>query len=164
MTSLQDISRLVLIGAGATAVMDVWLFALKRLGIPTLNFALIGRWAGHLLRGQFAHVAIGRAAPIPGELVVGWLVHYAIGIAFAALLVLMQGFAWTRQPTLLPAITLGMVTVLAPLCVLQPAMGAGLASSKTPTPVRNSLRSLANHTVFGLGLYLSTALTAQLLR
>ncbi len=53
-------------------------------------------------------------------------------------------------------------TVSAPLFVMQPAMGAGFAASRTPTPVRNVIRSIANHTVFGLGLYLAaTALTLK---
>ncbi len=50
---------------------------------------------------------------------------------------------------------LGVFSVVAPLFVLQPAMGAGFASSKTPTPLKNCLRSVANHTVFGAGLYLT---------
>ena len=164
MTSLQDIGRIALIGVGATAVMDVWLLILQRAGVPTLNFAFIGRWVGHLLRGGFAHAAIGLAQPVRGELAWGWLTHYAVGIAFAALLVGVQGLAWSRQPTLAPAIAMGVCTVLVPLCVMQPAMGAGFASSRTPTPMKNCLRSLANHTVFGLGLYLSTAVIALLSR
>ena len=49
--SVQDIPLAALLGIGATAVMDAWLLLLKRLGVPTLNFAFIGRWVGHLLRG-----------------------------------------------------------------------------------------------------------------
>jgi len=41
-------------------------------------------------------------------------------------------------------------------------MGAGIASSRTTAPLKNSLRSLANHAVFGLGLYLSAAALAHL--
>jgi hypothetical protein len=41
----EDIARIALIGVGATAVMDLWLVLLKALNVPTLNFALIGRWA-----------------------------------------------------------------------------------------------------------------------
>lgn len=52
---------------------------------------------------------------------------------------------------------MGIGTVVLPLFVMQPAMGAGFASSRTATPVLNVLKSLANHTVFGLGLY-ATAL------
>ena len=163
MTSLQDIVRVVLIGIGATAILDVWLFLLGRMGVATTNFAFLGRWVGHLFRGRFAHAAIARAEPIRGELAWGWLAHYAIGIAFAALLVGFQGVAWTRQPTLVPALLVGVCTVVAPLFVMQPGMGAGIASSKTPTPVKSSLRSLVNHAIFGLGLYLAALGVAQLL-
>lgn len=157
MTSMQEVQRLVLIGAGATALLDAWLLVLSRAGVPGLNFAHLGRWAGHLLHGQFRHAAIARSAPIPGERAWGWLVHYAIGIALAAALVAVEGWAWVREPTLMPAVAFGLLTTLAPLAILQPAMGAGFASSRTPTPMKNRLRSLANHMVFGLGLYLSAA-------
>jgi len=43
MTHLQDITNITLIGIGATAVMDIWLMFLKRIGVQTLNFAFIGR-------------------------------------------------------------------------------------------------------------------------
>ena len=155
MATLHETTQLLLIGVGATAVMDAWLAILKRLGVPALNFAMIGRWAGHLLRGRFAHDAIAKSQPIPGELAWGWLTHYAVGIAFAGLLVATQGTDWMHSPSLVPALVVGMLTVAAPLLVMQPAMGAGFASSKTPTPLKNCLRSLVNHTVFGLGLYLS---------
>jgi hypothetical protein len=164
MAFTQELERVLLIGIGATAVLDTWLFLLGRLGVPTLNFAFIGRWVGHLSRGKFAHAAIGRAAPIPGELALGWITHYAIGIGFAAVLLGWQGEGWARQPTLGPALLVGLVTVLAPLLVMQPAMGAGFASSKTPTPARNVLRSIVNHSVFGMGLYLNSLLVALLLR
>lgn len=161
---LQDILLAMLIGIGATAVMDTWLLLLKRLGVPTLNFAFIGRWVGHLLRGRFAHAAIAKAAPVRGELALGWLTHYAVGIAFAAVLVRTQGAAWLHSPTPLPALAVGICTVAAPLLVMQPAMGLGFAASRTPTPVKNCLRSLANHTVFGLGLYLSALAIALISR
>ena len=157
MTLLQDITLVVLIGVGATAVMDVWLMFLKRMGVQTLNFAYIGRWVGHLTRGRFAHKAIANAQPIPAEVTLGWLTHYSVGIAFAGLLVGIQGIEWTREPAFLPAVAVGASTVLAPLFVMQPAMGAGFAASKTPTPLKNCLRSVTNHTVFGAGLFLTAA-------
>ncbi|KAB2308426.1 DUF2938 domain-containing protein [Betaproteobacteria bacterium SCN2] len=161
---LQDIAHVALIGIGATAVMDAWLMFLKRMGVQTLNFAFIGRWVGHLFRGRFAHAAIGKAPPIPGELALGWLTHYAVGIAFAGLLVGITGIGWTHNPSLLPAVLLGMGTVAAPLFVMQPAMGSGFAASRTPTPLKNCLRSVVNHSVFGLGLYLTAFLAAWLAR
>ena len=157
MTALQQTFLIVFIGIGATAVMDLWLHLLKRLGVPTQGFALIGRWVGHLLRGR---EAIGRSPPIPGELALGWATHYAVGIGFAVLLVALQGPAWLTQPTVGAALMVGVGTVLVPWLVMQPAMGAGVAASKTPNPFQNRLRSLANHTVFGLGLYLAAVLMA----
>ncbi len=156
------IFKLVLIGLGATAVMDGWLIVLKRMGVKTLDFALVGRWVGHLAHGRVAHAAIAKARPVAGERLMGWSTHYAVGVGFAALLVAVTGVDWLDSPTLAPALAVGVATVAAPLFVMQPAMGAGFAASKTPTPFRNCLRSLANHAVFGLGLYLA-ALCLRLL-
>jgi hypothetical protein len=162
MDPLHAVAFTFFLGVGATAVLDAWLALIRRLGVPTLDFALVGRWVGHLARGRVAHAAIGRAQPIAGERALGWLSHYAIGVAFAAGLVAWQGAAWLRQPALAPALLVGVGTVLAPLCVLQPAMGAGFAAAKTATPARNVARSVANHAVFGFGLYLAARLAAQL--
>ncbi|MEO4047817.1 DUF2938 family protein [Pseudomonas sp. CAU 1711] len=159
---LHNLLLTVAIGAGATLVMDAWLLLLQRLGVPTLSFAFIGRWVGHLLRGRVRHAAIAKAAPVRGELALGWVTHYLTGMVFAALLLALAGLPWARQPTLLPALALGLATVAVPLLLIQPAMGAGLASRNTPTPLRNCLRSLANHGVFGLGLYLAASLIAPL--
>lgn len=160
MPSLHDLATIALIGIGATAFMDLGLALQRRLGVRTLAFALVGRWVGHLLRGRFAHAAIAQAAPVPGESAWGWVVHYAVGVAFAGVLVAIQGIDWARSPSPLPALALGIATVALPLFVMQPAMGAGFAASRTPTPLKNCVRSLANHTVFGLGLYLSAVIVA----
>lgn len=154
-TYAQDALRVALIGIGATAVMDAWLLLLKAFGVPTLNFAFIGRWVAHWRRGQWAHDAIAKAPPVQGEAALGWATHYLTGMAFAALLVVLYGQSWAHSPRLLPALLLGMGTVAAPLLVMQPALGAGIASRKTATPLKNCLRSLANHSVFGAGLYLA---------
>lgn len=159
---LNNLLLIFTIGAGATVVMDAWLLFLQRRGIPTLNFAFVGRWVGHLFRGKIHHSAITRSEPIRGELSLGWIMHYATGIAFAALLLGLTGMSWAQQPTLLPALAVGMLTVAIPLFLIQPAMGAGIASRKTPNPMRNCLKSLANHSVFGLGMYLTATLIAAL--
>ena len=146
------------IGVGATMVMDLWGLLLRRLGVATLNFAMVGRWAGHLLKGRVLHQAIAKAEPVRNELVWGWVIHYAIGVVFAMLLVVIVGEGWLRSPTLVPALVVGVSTVVAPLCFMQPAMGSGFFASRTPTPARNCLKSLATHFVFGVGLFLSAGL------
>jgi hypothetical protein len=162
--SIEDLTRVALVGLGATAAMDLWLALLGRIGVPTLNFAMIGRWVGHWPRGVFRHGAIGKAAPVPGELAIGWLTHYATGVAFSSMLVALVGLEWIRSPTPFPALGVGLATIAFPWLLMQPAMGAGVASSKTPTPATNRIRSLVNHAVFGLGLYLSALLLAWISR
>ncbi len=158
MSSMDEWVRLMLIGAGATAVMDVWTAIQRAAGISTLDYAMVGRWAGHLWRGRFTHAGIGKAAPIPGERLLGWGLHYAVGIAFAALLVGIRGAAWLHDPAWAPAVAVGTATVVVPFFVVQPAMGAGMAASRTPAPWTSRLRSLLTHAVFGGGLYLSAVL------
>lgn len=152
--------RVLAIGIGATAVMDIWALALKRFGVKSLNFAFLGRWVGHLPRRRFFHTAIAQATPVKNELLIGWLAHYLIGITFAGLLIWVAGLEWARSPTLMPAIVVGVATVIAPLFVLQPALGAGIASSKTATPVFNAVKSVVTHIVFGFGMYLTALLTS----
>jgi hypothetical protein len=159
----EFVLRTVLIGAGATLMMDIWALLLARLGVPSLNFALLGRWIGHLWRGQWMHASIVKATPVRGELLLGWCAHYAIGMTFAALLLSTFGLKWARSPSLLPALIIGLVTVLAPLLILQPALGAGIASANTPTPVFNCIKSIVTHTIYGLGLYLAALATASLI-
>ena len=52
MNTLDHVLHAAAVGAGATAVMDAWLALLARAGVRTLDVALIGRWVGHLARGN----------------------------------------------------------------------------------------------------------------
>jgi hypothetical protein len=160
MPSIHLVAHIVLVGIGATALMDVWLWLLSRLGVPATGFAMVGRWVGHFTRGAWVHAAISKAAPIPFERGLGWVTHYLVGIAYAMLLVGLQGAAWLEQPTAPPALVFGVLTVAAPWFVMQPAMGAGVLALKTATPLKNGLRNLANHAVFGAGLYAAAAVLA----
>lgn len=131
------------IGVGATAVMDAWALVRKRcFGVPPLDYALVGRWLGHLARAR-----------VPGERAIGWAAHYLIGVAFAALLLALRGVGWAGEPTLAPALAVGIGSVAAPLFVMQPAMGAGIAASRTPRPGAARFHSIVAHAVFGVGLY-----------
>jgi hypothetical protein len=155
------LTRTVLIGAGATAVMDIWVVAQSRLlGIRPLDYGLVGRWLVHLTRGRFRHDAIAAAPPVRGERLIGWTAHYLIGIAFAAVLLAIWGLAWARQPTIGPALIVGIGSVAAPFLLMQPGMGAGIAASRTPRPAAARLRSLVTHAVFGLGLYAAAWITS----
>jgi hypothetical protein len=83
-------------------------------------------------------------------------------VAFAALLPLLFGAAWLRDPTPGPALAVGIGTVAAPFLLMQPGMGAGLAARRSPRPAAARLHSLVTHAVFGLGLYASAIATRAL--
>ncbi|KVT36083.1 DUF2938 domain-containing protein [Burkholderia ubonensis] len=148
--------RLLLIGAGGTLVMDLWaLFRRRAFGTPSLDYALVGRWLGHMASGRFRHASIVAAAPVRHERPLGWLAHYAIGIAFAGLPVALAGMQWISAPTLLPALVSGIGSVAAPFFVMQPAFGFGIAAARTPQPSVARRRSLVTHLSYGLGLYVA---------
>lgn len=154
--TLELLIRGGIIGLGGAALMDVWgLVARRALGIQGLDYALLGRWIGHLGRGRVFHEGIASSDPIPGERALGWVAHYSIGVTFALLLLALEGIEWALAPTIWPALVVGWVTIVAPWFIMQPAMGAGIAASKTPRPRSARLRNLATHTVYGIGLYAS---------
>lgn len=147
-------SSTLFIGAGATLATDLWAIARRRLiGVPAPDYGLVGRWFAYMARGRFRHERITAAPPVRGERLIGWTAHYLVGVAFAGVLLAACGLAWVRQPTLAPALALGIVTVAAPFLLMQPGMGAGIAASRTPRPNAARLQSLVTHTIFGLGLY-----------
>jgi hypothetical protein len=154
----------IAIGVGATLVMDLWnLFLRRAFGIPSLNYCLLGRWVRHLPAGTIRHPSIAAAAPKPRECTVGWITHYSIGVALAVLFVAATG-DWLRRPTVLPALAYGVGTIVFPFFILQPSLGLGVASARTPHPARARLKSLATHIVFGVGLYLCALVVSHLLR
>lgn len=150
-------------GIGATAVMDLWAFIQWRLfGTPSLDYRLVGRWIGHFPEGTFLHPSIGKAAPVRGELILGWLAHYGIGVAFALLLIVLWS-GWLQSPTLLPALIVGLGSIVAPFFIMQPCFGIGVAASRTPQPWISRFRSLLSHTAFALGLYASGYVISQVM-
>ena len=151
--------RAILIGIGATALLDLWALVLNRIfGFPMANWALVGRWFCHLARGKVVHDDIAKAPAFPLELMVGWIGHYAVGIVFAGILLAVAPAGWAEHPTLMPALIVGLVTVGAGWFLLQPGMGAGIAAAKRPNANQIRALNIAGHLVFGLGLYGSALL------
>jgi hypothetical protein len=104
--------------------------------------------------GTLRHANINAAPPKPFECTVGWIAHYSIGVLFALAFIVLTSGEWLARPTLLPALLYGIVTVAFPFFIMQPSFGLGIAASRAPKPQQARLKSLATHTVFGLGLYL----------
>lgn len=156
MDTAEIIIRAALVGIGGTIVLDLYAFLLQRFfGVPAINWAMVGRWVGHMPRGRFIHENIGKAAPVSGKHASGWIVHYVIGIVYGLLLVGLWGVEWLRQPTLLPPMILALALLVAPYFIMMPGMGSGIAGAKTPKPNMTRLKSVVGHSVFGLGMYVT---------
>lgn len=161
----RDLIAAVAVGIGASLCMDLWNLFLKRaFGLPSLNYCMLGRWIGHMPRGVFRHENIATAPRTRFECATGWIAHYTIGILLAVTFVALAPQGWLAQPTFLPALGFGIVTVAFPFFVLQPALGLGIASARSPKRAQARLKSLATHTVFGVGLYVCALVASHLLR
>lgn len=142
------------IGLGATAAMDVWAILLNRTaGLDLPNWALVGRWFRHLGNGSVFHEDITASKPYAHELALGWFAHYAVGLVYGILFLLIAGSGWQAAPTFLPAWIFGIITVGAGWFLLQPGLGLGWAAGKTDSPWKIRALNLLAHTAFALGLW-----------
>ena len=76
-----------------------------------------------------------------------------IGVGFALVFVAITSGDWLARPTVLRALLYGIGTVVFPSSSCSRHSGLGIAASRTPNPTQARLKSLATHTVFGVGLY-----------
>jgi Protein of unknown function (DUF2938) len=156
---MEFLYRAIFIGIGATLLLDLWALLLNRIfGIPAANWGMVGRWFCHLGRAKVFHEDIAKARPFSLELTAGWVGHYLVGILFAAILLALAPSGWSSQPTLMPALLVGLVTVGAGWFILQPGMGAGIAASRRPNAGQIRFLNVIGHIIFGLGLYGSALL------
>jgi len=144
----------IVVGIIATIGTDMWAAILKYgFRLPTANWALAGRWFGHLPRGIFAHNSIANSPAIPHELAIGWVAHYCTGIVYGIAYLGIVRLVLATSPSLISALVFGLVTLFAPWLIMQPGMGAGVFASKTPRPGLTRLINLSMHLVFGACLY-----------
>ena len=153
------VAEMVVSGVVATALMDLWQRLLKAVaGVPTSAWGLVGRWFGHAFRGKLFHDPIAKAAPVPNELAIGWIGHYATGIAYGFVYVPLMRAGFGVEPSIVNGLAFGAASVVVPWFFFMPAMGAGVLGRNTPNPPRACLISFSNHVVFGLGLALGAIL------
>ncbi|ENV34637.1 MULTISPECIES: DUF2938 domain-containing protein [Acinetobacter] len=154
LVNIQLFLKIILIGVGATIILDLWaLFLNKFFRIPITNWAMVGRWLGHIPKGELVQKQLNKAPSLDYELGLGWLAHYLIGISYILVLIAFEGKAWLSQPTVFPPLVISWFLLIAPFFIMMPCMGAGVAGANTPSPIKTRLISIAGHTVFGLGIY-----------
>lgn len=151
---MHNVMTALLTGIFATAMLDAWALTLNRaLGIPAVNWALVGRWVAGITAGNFHRRPMISVPSIPLERPLGWLFHYLVGMAYA-LTYLLAVSLFQQTPALYSALLFGLTTVLAPWLILQPGLGLGYFASGAPKPALTRTLNLVSHLVFGFGLYL----------
>ena len=147
----------IVMGVLGTLAMDIWAVALNRFaGQPMPNWAMVGRWTGHLKTRVF-HDDIAESPPVAGELRLGWLTHYGVGIIYGIAFVLLAGADWLADPSFLPLWVFSLATIAAGWFLLQPGLGLGWAASKTDAPWKARFMGLVAHTVFAVGMWVGAA-------
>ncbi len=146
--------RGILIGIGATIIMDIWAYAVSFLpGQSRPDWTLVGRWFWYLRRGQIFHDDINTMPPYRHELALGWIGHGTVGILYGVIFAFYGGKDWFAHPVFLPAWIFGILTVGAGWFLLQPGLGIGWAASRLPNATNVRIMNLLSHTFFALGLY-----------
>jgi hypothetical protein len=152
---MKTLYKIILVGLGATLFIDFWKLLLVCCDIKTRGVLFLGRWLGYASDGQFLHNTIIQAPSLEYEKPLGLLAHYCIGVLFAFLLPLFYGNKWLSNPKILPAITVGLVSLLPPIFIIQPLFGFGIAFSKIPDSSQHLLKIFIIHLIYGIGLYLT---------
>jgi len=145
-------------------IIDLWALILKHgFKQQTTDWGMAGRWFANLPRGKFIHNTIAKTAPVNNERIIGWTVHYIIGVVYAWMYLVIVNKILATQPSLINAIIFGVVTVVAPWFIMQPGFGMGIMASSAPNPNIKRLMSLSVHFIFGVALFIGWQTTSGIL-
>ncbi|GBQ86998.1 hypothetical protein AA23498_0021 [Acetobacter nitrogenifigens DSM 23921 = NBRC 105050] len=152
---MQTFLFIMVVGVGSTLALDLWGLIARKMGwLPGAHWPSVGRWLLGLPAGRFFFDGTNTAPNTTTESVLGWAFHYAVGLAYAAMLPLFWGADFIRDPGLGPCLVIGLgVSTVAGLGFFMPAMGGGLFARKTPSPPMTIAYVLVAHAVFALAQF-----------
>ncbi len=149
------IVQIFIAGVIAMATLDVWQQIYRvAFGAPITDWAMIGRWVGHIPQGQLVQQDIAKAPPVANERAIGRIVHYVVGIGYAVVYFLLMRFVFGSPPSFLSALIFGAVSVCVTWFFMEPILGAGVTGSKMPDRASAMVHDFTSHLSLGLGLYL----------
>ncbi|MDO9278588.1 MAG: DUF2938 family protein [Polaromonas sp.] len=154
---ISPVLSIVIAGVVACLVLDLWQQLLMRVfGIPAANFAVVGRWFLRIWRFKTMYQpTIDSKPPEPNELLVGWWLHYAVSVGYAAVFYTLMNAVPVFKPTLLAGLVFGALSVAVPWFYFMPCMGKGVMARCTATPIKACGVALANHSVYGAAIAMS---------
>jgi hypothetical protein len=140
------------LGGGVGLLLGVAVRKPQRMG-----HHLIGRWVGYLFRGKFKHADILSTPALRGELPLGILIHYLIGVILTLIYFALLGMTHIPSNALL-ASAYGLLTTVFPWFLMFPSEGMGWMGRDAPANAHLARASLFNHAFFGIGLAVWIAL------
>jgi len=147
------VAKVLVAGVLGTAAMDMGNLLFLRAGLLLkIEVGMIGRMAAGWTRGRLRYRHPGEMEEVTNEKALGYLAHYAIGVALAFPYV--QGWKILVGGPVSPAwaILYGVGTTVASWFFVYPCMGFGAFGRRSPDGLRAVLSPLANHFFYGLGL------------
>lgn len=148
--SLFDI---VIAGTLSCLAMDLWQrLLLVFFGVPTSNWAIVGRWLILFLSSfKWVQKSLSDHKEIRYELLIGWAFHYFVGVLYA----LFYAVLWYLDFIELgfgPGFLFGFISTVVPWFFFMPAMGAGILARKLEAPFLALLLAMLTHIVFGVSM------------
>lgn len=161
---MMTLTQGIFIGIVATVLIDLWAALLKAFSFPAANWAMVGRWVGHMPRGEFIQPHIADAEPVKGERLIGWCFHYGVGVVYGIAYLWFVQDLLQRTPDIVSAIAFSLVLIVTPWFIMQPGLGHGIAASKAPKPWLVRGLNIIVHALFGVGLYLGWLILDSLMK
>lgn len=146
---------LILAGVVTTVLSDLWQRGFMAwIDGSRPDWRGVGRWVLGFRHGRFVDPEVKKRAPEEHENAVGWSFHYIIGVAYAVLY--RAGLKRLGlKPSLLAALTFGVLSMAAPMFCMKPAMGGGLCGCHAKRPWIGFFKTLSTHLSFAVGLALT---------
>ncbi len=156
--------EIVIVGLVATTIMDLYQQIIRSIsGLARTNLALVGRWVALMPHGRFLHDPITETPAVNGEIGIGWLFHYFIGIVLAGIYLVIVYGPMASEPSLGSGLIFGLATLVFPWLIMQPSLGLGICALKAPNGNTIRVQDFTSHLVFGAGLYAGAELSRSLL-
>ena len=146
----------LIVGIIATLIFDLFQISLSyAYNINKSKWNLIGRYfIGVIKNNKFFVDNIEEEEIIDNELLIGYLVHYAIGSIFGLFYVSIN-LIFYSEPSLILALIIGIITVLGGWCIIMPyTYNIGFFASKKEEQFQILAQNLIAHFIFGIGLYI----------
>jgi len=149
----------IVAGIIGTTVMDLMNNLVARTGLLLkIDMLILGRMAAGWTHGRFLYKHPDEMEQVPGEMIYGYLTHFAIGIGLAMPFIAFWELLFENPITPFGAIMYGISTTAASFFLVYPSIGLGVCGTKHPERIKAFASPLANHFFYGVGLAIAVVI------